>query len=202
MAVTKFMAKHATLAYGSGAVTWDAATALDGETLTANVASVKDLTVSVPEQGVEQVACLGNVAQTIGANARTAGTATGVQAGVWQCQALIATSVSNWKVEGTLVLTGDEQIMDVLGLGTSVATGGGSDTRYAVGTLTSGAFTKNQLGTIRVFWNNSTETMSVALTNTWVVKVGDIKPTGADGHFEVSFSAECLPKDGAIEWAD
>jgi len=202
MAVTKFMAKHATLAYIATAVTWDVATALDAETFTANVSSVKDLTVTVPEQGVEQVALLGNIAQTIGANARTAGTATGIQAGTWQNTALIAKDLSNWKVEGTLVLTGDEQIMHLLGLGGTVATGGGSDTRRAIGDLSSGAWARTQVGSIRVFWNNASENMSVALSNVWVTNVGQIKPTGADGHFEVTFSAECLPKDGAIEWKD
>ena len=53
---------------------------------------------------------------------------------------------------------------------------------------------------MRIFLNNGSEDMSVGMSNLWVTKMGDIKPTGADGHFEVDFAMECLPQDGAIEW--
>lgn len=198
--VTKFQARHGTVAYATGAITWDTTATIDGESMT-SVAEVKDITVTTPEQGVEQIPCLGSIAQTIGANHRTAGTATGIVAATWQCMGLQGTSFSNYKMEGTLVLTGVEQMQQVLGLGTST-TIGTTDSRYAVGDLSSGAFVKNQLGSARIFLNNGTQTMSVGMSNIWVTKIGDIKPTGSDGHFEVDFSMECLPKDGAVEYLD
>ncbi len=72
--VTKFQARHGAVAYATGAITYDTTATIDGESMTA-VAEVKDITVTTPEQGVEQIPCLGSIAQTIGANARTAGTA-------------------------------------------------------------------------------------------------------------------------------
>ena len=48
--VSIFQAKHGTLAYIATAVTWDATTKASGETFTANVNEVKDLTVTLPEQ--------------------------------------------------------------------------------------------------------------------------------------------------------
>lgn len=202
MAITKYNAKQATLAYATGAITWDTSTTLDAETLTGNVAEVKDMTLTTPEHTAERIPCLGNVTQTIGANARTAATVTGVVGAVFQNMALCVGTLNNWKLEGTLVLTGDEQFQHILGLdgGTAI---NATDHRYAVGNLhTSFYFAKNQLGTLRVFWNNGSETNAAALTNVWISKIGDIKPTGADGHYEVTFTAECLPKDGAVEWAD
>jgi len=202
MAVTKFQARHATVAYATGAITWDTSTPIDEESMT-SVAEVKDITISPPEHEVEQITCLGWYAQTIGANVRSTGIATGIVAHNAQLAALQATSLSNWKFEGTLVLTGDEQFQHVLGLdgGTAIDS---TDHRYAVGNLktTNTYFAKNKLGSMRIFFNNGSETMSVAMTNLLVTSIGQIKPTGSDGHFEVTFACECLPKDGAIEWAD
>jgi hypothetical protein len=36
------------------------------------------------------------------------------------------------------------------------------------------------------------------MTNVYV-SLGDIKPTGADGHYERTFTMICLAKDGAME---
>lgn len=198
MVVTKFQSRHATLAYATGALTWDATTLIDGETMTP-IVEIKDVTVTTPEHGVETLPCLGNTAQTIGANTRTAGTATGIIGATFQNKALVATSLGNWKFEGTLVCIGDEQFQHILGLDSGTAITGG--TRYAVGNIhTSFYWAKNMLGSMRIYLNNGSEKMSVGMSNTWVTKIGDIKPTGADGHFEVDFSVECMPKDGAIEW--
>lgn len=197
--VNKFQARHATLSYDAGAVTWDTSTTIDAESFDADVAEVKDITLTTPEHAVEQIPCLGNLTQTIGANVRTAGTATGIVPATWQVMALQATSLSNWKMEGTLVMTGTEQFQQILGLdsGTTINS---TDQRYAVGNLASAkAFAKNHLGSVRVFFNNGSQTTSVGMSNSFVTKIGDIKPTGSDGHFEVDFSVECLPKDGALE---
>lgn len=203
MAVTNFKARQATVAYATGAITWDASTNISLETFTGDVSEIKNVTLTVPEMGTEKIPCLGSIAQTIGANHRTAGTATGIVAATFQCMALIPTSVSNWKIEGTAVLTGDEQFSHILGLdsGSAIADTHASH-RYALGNLSSGAFARNFLGTVRVFLNNGSEETTVGMTNVMVTKIGDIKPTDASGHFEVDFSIECLTKDGAIEWKD
>jgi len=201
MAVTKFFAREGTFAYGSSAVTWDSSTQADAESLTANVASLKNVTVTIPEQDFEKVDCLGNLQQTIGANAQTVGTATGVTPGYWQCQAMIPNSIGAWKMEGTVVFIGDEQFIDVLGLGTSQAITGGN-TRYGVGTLTSGAaLTQNFVGVLRLFLNNGSEDVNAVGTNVHM-KIGEVKPTGADGHYEAEFEAMGLAHDFAFEFKD
>lgn len=200
--VSIFQAKHGTLAYIATAVTWDATTKASGETFTANVNEVKDLTVTLPEQEVETINLLGNTQQTIGINTITAGGTTGATPAYFQNTMLDIKSSTNWKFEGTVVFTGDEEFFHILGLGTSQAITGGN-TRYAVGSLTSGTtWTKSLVGCLRIFLNNGSEEATVILTNTAVTKIGALKPIGADGHWECEFSAECLPKDGAIEFKD
>jgi len=201
--VTKFQARHLTGAYASSAVTYDDSTNLEDETYAGNIAELKNLEITPPEQAVEQVRCAGNVAQTIGANARAVGTATGVTNGTWQNMMLHHASPTNWKVTGTALLTGDEQSFHILGLGTSDAIGGSDNaTRYGVGTLASDAFDQNMVGAIRASYDNGSERVVVALTNIFIGKHGPVRPTGADGHFEVDFEGECLPKDGAWEFKD
>ncbi len=202
MATTKFQTRHLTGAYVTGAVAYDASTALEDETMTANIAELKNLEITVPEQTVEQIKCAGNYQQTIGANANTVGTATGVTPGYWQNTMMHQNSPTNWKVTGTAVFTGDEQFSHILGVGTSQAISGTpATTRYGVGTFTSGAaITQNVIGGIRAIYENGSESVAVMLTNVFITKPGTIKPTGADGQFEMDFEAECLPRDGCIEF--
>lgn len=199
MAVTSFRAKQGTSAYSSGAITWDNATPLDNETFTANINELKEITVATPEYAYEKIDCIGNSAQTVGANAKTEGTATGVVAGNFQNQAVQETAVGMWTITGTQVMTGDEQVQDVLGLPAGQAITGGY-TRYAFGSFTAaGASTRNGVSGFRLYLNNSSEEACVVVTNVYV-KLGEIKPTGADGHWERNFELTCLAKDGAFEF--
>jgi len=201
--VPKFQAREGTLAYQTSAVTWDATTSGDQETFTGNVLSVKNVTVTPPKLEFNKIDCMGNLQQTIGANAETVGTATGLTPGYWQCQALIPTSVTETKVTGTLVLVGDEQFIDSLGLGTSQAiTDTPAFTRYAVGDLTTGkAYAQTFIGSTRWYLNNGSEALNLLMTNAKVT-IGEIKTTGADGHWEVDFECIGLAHNWAIEFKD
>lgn len=200
--VTIFQAKHGTVAYSSSAVTWETVLPLSSGTMTANVNEVKDCTLTIPEQEVEKIDLLGYTVQTIGTNSGTTGSSTGVVPGTFQNSMLQIKSVGNWKFEGTGVFTGDEQFMQVLGCGSSSAITGGY-TRYAVGSLVAGgAWSKILNGALRCYLNNGSEEATVVLTNPAVTKLGPVKPTGADGYFEVEFAAECLARDGALEYKD
>jgi hypothetical protein len=199
--VTNFRAKQGTSAYSTGAITWDNSTPLDNETFTANINELKDITVTFPEYEYEKIDCIGNTAQTVGANAQTLGTATGVVAGNFQNQAVQATSVGMWMVKGTQVMTGDEQVQDIIGLPAGQAITGGY-TRYAIGKMeTSGADNRQTVSSYRLYLNNGSEEATVVVTNVYV-KLGEIKPTGADGHWEREFELMCLAKDGALEFKD
>lgn len=202
MTVTKFQARHLTAAYVTSAVTYDASTALEDETMTANIAELKNLEVTVPEISVEQVRCAGNYAQTIGISSITVGAATGVTPGYFQNMMMHQNAATNWKVSGTAVFIGDEQFSHILGVGTSQAISGSpAGTRYAIGDFTSaGAVSHILIGGIRAIYNNASEEVVVMLTNVVITKMGSIKPTGSDGHFEIDFEAECLPRDGALEF--
>ncbi len=203
MVINKFQARHGAVAYSpsGAAITWDTTAAINEETMT-GVSEVKDITVTTPETAVESIALLGNKVQTVGINQRVPPALTGIMSGTHQLRALVATSISNYKFEGTLVLTGDEQFIHILGLDAGIAINTNTDQRYAVGNLASatGAWAQKLVGCMRIFLNNGVEDMSVGMSNLWVTKIGDIKPTGSDGHFEIDFSCECLPQDGAIEW--
>ena len=199
--VTNFRARQGTSAYVTGAITWDNSTPIDDETFTGNISELKDVTVTYPEQAYDKVDFFGNSAQTVGANQQTIGIATGVVAGNFQNQAIQSTSIGMWQVEGTLVLKGDEDFVDVLGLGTSQAITGGY-TRYAVGDITAaGNYVRNSLGSFRLYLNNGSEETSLLLTNV-KVSLGDVKPTGTDGHYERTFTLVCLAKDGSVEYKD
>jgi len=200
--VTIFQSKHGTLAYSSSAISWDAGTTASNESFTANVNEVKDFTVTLPEQEVEQVMLLGNTQQTFGTNSITAGTDAGITPGYFQNAMQDIKAATNYKFEGTVVFTGDEQFFHVLGLGKKTATGS-VNSRYAVGSLNGGTSQSKILdGAMRIFLNNGNEEVSVVMTNSVVTKVGALKPTGADGHWECEFAAECLPREGVIEFKD
>ena len=203
MSITNFRAKHGTLAYATGAVTWDTPTALANEAFTADMAEVKDITITPPEQAYEKIDCIGATAQTVGANAQTVGSSTGIVAGTFQNQAVQLTASGMWMISGTLVMTGDEQIVDLMGLGTSAATSGGSKTRRTAGTINASTrkTARSTIGSLRFFLNNGAQDTTVVLSNVYM-NLGEIKPTGADGYFERTFEAHCLAKDGAIEFLD
>lgn len=201
MAITSFRARQGTSSYATGAITWANTTPLDDATFTGNINELKDVSLSPPELSYEKVDFIGNSAQTVGINTITTGASTGVVAGNFQNQAVQETAVGMWVVTGTQVLTGDEQFQDVLGLGTGQAVTGGY-TRYKIGSLeTSGATSRNKLGSFRLYLNNGSEEKSIVLTNVFV-KLGEEKPTGAEGHYERAFEIMCLARDGAFEYKD
>ena len=202
MTVTKFQARHLTGAYLTTAATYVASTALQDVSMTANVAELKNLEITIPEMSVEQVKCAGNYAQVIGISSVTVGANTGITPGYFQNMMMHQNAATNWKVSGTAVFIGDEQFNHILGLGTSQAiSGANAGARYAIGDFTSaGAVSHNLIGSIRAFYNNGSEKVAIMLTNVVITKPGTIKPTGSDGHIEMDFEGECLPREGAIEF--
>jgi len=102
-----------------------------------------------------------------------------------------------------MVLVGDEtNIPDFLALATGVgdATVSGTYHRHTFGDSTS-AQTRVTVGAIILDLNNGSEELAVVLSNP-IVNIGDIKPTGSSGHYEIEFEARCLPKYFAMEVKD
>jgi len=201
MAVTKIQARHAALTYSTTAVTYDVAAAIYSETYGSTTSELKNITLTIPETDAEQTLLLGTgPARTLGANTNSPGVTTGVVVATFQNAMLTPKGAGPWMLEGTMVLTGDEQISHDLGI-TGTATPS-STKRYAVGDIASNNWNRVLVGCVLVNLNNGSEQVAAALTNVWFTKIGTIKPTGADGYFEVDFSLMCKTMDGAMQYKD
>ena len=184
-----------TLKFHSSAVTFDATTVISGETYTDTIIQCKDITVTPPKGEAEKVDLLGTETVTIGAGNPITG--------VWQNAVYDEKSFSDGEMKCTLVLVGDyTNLPDFLKLtsGTGMDIGPNTYTRFGFGDSTSGQ-ARVTTGAIVLLLNNGAEEVSVVLSSP-VVNMGDIKPTGMDGHFELEFEAKCLPKGFAIEIKD
>lgn len=191
MSITNIKARKATLKFSASAVTFDTGTALSGETYGTTIISGKDVTLTFPKTEVEQVPLLGESTVTIGVgNPRT---------GVFQNAFMDEKNTTNAMLSGTLVLTGDEVIEGLMtGSGTAIT---GSYIRYSIGDSTATTGARPTIGAILVDFNNGSEQVSAVLSNVYA-NFGELKPTGADGHIEVGFEANCLPENFAWEYKD
>lgn len=162
------------------------------------VIQCKELTITPPTTESEQVALLG-------ADSTTAGN--GVPAtGVFQNAMQDFKNTTNASISGTLALTlandGDEAKMpDFINL----ATGEGQEISTTHHRHTFGDSTSDQeqvlTGGIFLVFDNG-DRAGVALLVNPTVNLGDIKPTGTDGHWEIDFTANCLPKNFVLEVED
>ena len=189
MVVTKFSARVAKIKYSSSAITFDTTALLDAESTTATVASIKNVTISVPKGELEQVPLLGETANTVGVGIPNTNTS--------QNAFLDEKNFGLCVVTGTMVLKGDEDFEAmVVGAGTSV-TGG---TRYTFGDSASGK-TRVTDGALIIDFDNGSEVVTFAMGNI-LMNFGELKPTGADGHFELDFEGSCLPENFGFEYKD
>jgi len=90
------------------------------------------------------------------------------------------------EISGTLILKGDEVIEGfIYGGGTAIA---GTHTRYSPGLASVPKLA------ILVNLDDGTDEVSIAMDNVYFTEK-DTKISGADSHFEISFTAVCLPRD-------
>mgnify|MGYP003131579370 CR=1 FL=1 len=96
------------------------------------------------------------------------------------------------KISGTFLLRGDETGFELEGYETSGAIGG-THTRYQRdgGTRKTPSFLVNL--------DDSTDEVNIVLHECYVTSF-ERKLTGADGHWEVTFEAMCLPKNFYVEF--
>lgn len=189
MAVTKFSARVAKVKYSSSAIEFDTTALLDAESTTATLASVKNITIAIPKGEIEQIPLLGETTSSIGAGIPNTS--------VSQNAFLDEKNFGLCVVTGTLVVRGDEDFEAmIVGAGTSV-TGG---TRYTFGDSQS---SKKRVtdGALIIDLDNGTQIVTFALGNVYM-NFGELKPTGADGHFEIDFEATCLPENFGYEYKD
>ena len=106
------------------------------------------------------------------------------------------------RISGTLVQPGDEVLETMFcGAGVAVITGNSAThTRYQVGDSTSAK--TRVAAAFLVNLDDGTDEVNILLNNAYVIKLGDKTISGADGHWEQSFEAVCLPKDYYVEYKD
>lgn len=155
----------------------------------------KNLTITPPKTESTQVPLLG-------ATSKTAGNGV-VSTGNFQNALTDFKNTENGAISGTLALTlandgASAAQPDFINL----ATGTGMSISTTHKRHTFGDNTANQAqlltGAIFVAFDNGVQAGVVAMVNP-TVNLGDIKPTGADGHWEIDFTATALPSDMVIE---
>ena len=129
---------------------------------------IKDLTITEPQSEVDQIDFLGedtNGFQNVEGEEKPYGMV---------------------EVSGTAILPGDEVLETFFyPAGTTIAT---THTRYRSGTGT------RPRPSILLNLDDGTDEVSFAGESFWIT-AKDTKIAGADGHFEVTFTAKCLPRD-------
>lgn len=162
------------------------------------VIQCKNLTITPPTTESEQVPLLGTSSTTVGDGVPSTG--------VFQNALQDFKNTTNGSISGTLALTlandGSNAVMpDFI----NMATGTGQEIstthhRHTFGDSTAGQEQLLTGGIFLVFDNGSTAGVVLLVNPT--VNLGDIKPTGADGHFEIDFTANCLPCNFVLEVED
>lgn len=159
------------------------------------VVMCKNITITSPKTESSQVPLLG-------ASAKTAGNGVLVT-GNFQNALTDFKNTENATISGTLALTlandGTNAAQpDFINL----ATGAGMNISTTHKRHTFGDSTASQVqmltGGIFVAFDNGTQAGVAAMVNP-TVNLGDIKPTGADGHWEIDFTATALPSDFVLE---
>jgi len=174
MSSVTYHAREAEFKYGTGITISDPIDTSFSNGTTIGV--MKDITVTPPEGDVAVINYLGEDGSGF-QNAELEESAYGLA-----------------EISGTMSVDSAETLETIAyGSGTASTT----HTLYQAGDggrVTDGAFLVNL--------DNGTDEMSVVLNNIRITKLGDIKPTGTDGHWEIEFTAKCLPKDFYHELKD
>jgi len=200
--IPNFHFAQGNLYYSTSAVTYAAAAiSANAVITTANqVIQAKNLTFTPPKGEVEVVNLLGAETTTMGAGIPSTGS--------FQNQIFDEKSWTEGILTGTLILTGHGDgasatvnLPDFINLATG--------TVQAISTTyhrhTFGDNTASQVrvtaGAVILIMKNAVEEVTLCL-NTPYVNLGDIKPTGDDGYYEVDVEIKALAKNVVIEIKD
>lgn len=138
----------------------------------------KNVTIAIPSSEVEIVNFLGT--DTNG----------------FQNSELEEKPYTNGGMSGTLVLD-DIDVLESMFYGTATSITGGLN-RFQAGKLTTAGRPKIAL-LLHLENLDASKKISFVLNNAYITKLGDVKISGPDSHFEVEFEAICLPKDFYFE---
>src|SRR3990167_1553429 len=202
-AASIIQARNVALYVDVAAITFDASTSLDQEAGGASIFKVKNMTLTPPSRSVEKIDLWGeDTLDTLGSGVIVTGT--------FQHQAKDIKSMDMAKVSFTLVYQHDEagsttpnaDSLETLFHGSSAIDIADTPafTRFVYGDSTTSP--PISIGTLIFVWNNGAGICNAAMVNVEVTKMGDIKPTGSEGHWEQEVEAMCLAKDFALEKED
>jgi len=187
--------------YSNSAVTFSGSAAISANaviTTSNQVIQMKNLTFTPPKGEVEVINLLGVEATSVGASVPATGS--------FQNQIYDEKSWSDATLTGTLVLTGHNDgaaaalpdfIAAVTGTGQAIST---TYHRHTFGDDTSGQV-RVTAGCVIIVMKNGVEEVTLAM-NTPFVNLGDIKPTGDDGHYEIDVEIKALAKNTVMEILD
>ncbi len=201
--VSHIHARNAALYVSKGAVTYGAAVSIDQATK-GDIFKVKNITITPPVGEVEKIDLWGSDSlDTVGAGVPVTGT--------FQHQALEQKSWSEAKVTFTIPFSHDEAGVTTPN-GNNIQTlfhNAGIDiaddpafTRFTYGDLADTGNDRLLVGNLIFVWNNGAGIINAAMASVIITKMGDVKPTGADGHWEQECEAVCLAQDFAMEPED
>ncbi len=207
--VSHIHARNAALYVGKAAVDYTAALNLSIDQLTkGSIFKVKNLTITPPMSEVEKIDLWGSDSlDTIGAGVPTTGT--------WQHQTLVEKSWTEARTTFTAVFSHDElgvttaptsavqEAFESLFLGEALdITDDPAFSRYKFGDINTADQQRLRVGNLIFVFNNGSGIVNIAMANVIVTKMGDIKTTGADGHWEMDCEAVCLAQDYTMELED
>ena len=195
-------ARNAALYVDKDAISFGAAVSLDQAQGGATIFKVKNVTITPPMSEVEVINLWGEDSlDTIGSNV--------VVTGTFQHQTFDEKSWTAARVTFTLVMSSEEAGITTPD-GDSLETlfhGAGLDvadtpafTRYTYGSSVTP--TRLLVGNIGFVWNNGTAIKNAQMVKAIVTKMGDLKLTGVDGHWEQDCEATCLHNNFTIENED
>ncbi len=201
--ISHIHARNVALYVDNSAVTYGASVSIDQAT-NGSIFQVKNMTITPPIGEVEKIDCWGSDSlDTIGAGVPASGT--------FQHQTLVEKSWSMGRVTFTLIFSHDEagsttpagESVEVLfhNAGIDIADSP-AFTRYNYGDMLDTGDDRILVGNLIFVWNNGSGIVNCGMASPIVTRMGDIKPTGADGHWEQDCEAVCLAQDFILEKED
>jgi len=196
-------ARNAALYVDTAAITFSGSVSLDQAQGSATIFKVKNMTITPPMSEIEKIDLWGSdLLDTIGSNV--------VGTGSWQHVAMDQKAWTLARATFTLVMSSDEA-------GSTTPNGDNLETIFhgssQIDIADSPAFTRMVYGDIVTspsllvsnlgfVWNNGTQIMNAQMVRARIIKMGDIKITGPDGHWEMDCEAACFAQDFVREVED
>ena len=205
--ISHIHARNAALYVAKAAVTFGVAISLDQATI-GTIFKVKNLVITPPMSEVEKIDFWGSDSlDTYGAGVPAAGT--------WQHQTLSEKSWTEAKAAFTLVFSHDEvgittpptsavqEAIESLFHGQAIdVTDDPAFSRYKYGDINTSGEQRLRVGNFVFVFNNGAGIVNIGMSAVIVTKMGDVKPTATDGHWEMDCEAVCLAQDFVHEKED